>query len=134
MLFVKVRRAVQGEEKLAMVGTRPVLVCHRHLAAVVELNSRVNFVPKRFAVHALSAVALTRRIAPLNHKLANDAVKHCVVIILVLEAGYQRRVVRGSVLGRVGAGMISKCRGLGASQDMVRRKLVWKTTPDCHDF
>lgn len=88
MFFVKVRRAIQSEEKLAMVGTRPVLVCHRHLTAVVELNSRVNFVPKRFAVHALSTVALARRITPLNHELADHAVKHCVVVVLVLEPGY----------------------------------------------
>lgn len=88
MFFVEVRRAIQSEEKLATIGTRLVLVCHCHLTAVVELNSSVNFVPKWFAVHALSAVALARRITPLNHELANYAVKHCVVVVLVMESGY----------------------------------------------
>lgn len=82
MFFVEVGRVVQREEKLAMVGAWLVLVRHRHLATMVELDAGVNLVPKRFAVDALSPFTRAGRIPPLNHKLSDDAMKHRVVVVL----------------------------------------------------
>ena len=82
VLLVEMRRVVQGEEKLALVGARLVLIRHRYLAAMVELDPRVYLVPEGLAVYARPAIALAGRIAPLNHELPNDAVKHRVVVVL----------------------------------------------------
>lgn len=82
MFFVEVGRVVQGEEKLAVVGAWLVLVRHRHLPTMVELDAGVDLVPKSFAVDALSPFASTGRIPALNHELPNDAMEHRVVVVL----------------------------------------------------
>lgn len=89
VLFVEVGRVVQGEEKLAMVGAWLVLVRHRHLATMVELDAGVDLVPKSFAVNALSPFARAGRIPALDHELPDDAMEHRVVVVLrdVVRAG-----------------------------------------------
>lgn len=89
VLFVEVGRVVQGEEKLAMVGAWLVLVRHRHLATMVELDAGVDLVPKSFAVDALSPFARAGRIPALDHELPDDAMEHRVVVVLrdVIRAG-----------------------------------------------
>lgn len=89
VLFVEVRRVVQGEEKLAVVGAWLVLVCHRHLATMVELNAGVDLVPKSFPIDALSPFARAGRIPALYHELPDDAMEHRVVVVLrdIVRAG-----------------------------------------------
>lgn len=82
MFLLKVRRVVEREEELAVVGAGLVLVRHRHLPAVVELDSRVNLVSKRLAVNALAPVPLPSGVAPLNHELPDNAVEYRVVVVL----------------------------------------------------
>ena len=82
MLFVEVRRVVQGEEKLAVVGAWFVLVSHRHLTTMVELDAGVDLVPKSFAVNAFSPFARAGRIPALDHELPDDAMEHRVVVVL----------------------------------------------------
>lgn len=82
MFLVEVRRVVEGEEELAVVGARLILVRHGHLAAMVELDARVDLVSKRFPVYALSTLARAGGISSLNHELPNDPVEDRVVVVL----------------------------------------------------
>lgn len=75
-------RVVQREKKLAVIRSRLVLIRHRHLAPVVELDARVNLVSKRLAVYTLPSFTGARGVPTLNHELPNDAVEHRVVVIL----------------------------------------------------
>lgn len=84
MLLVEMGRVIQRKEKLTVVGSGRVLVRHRHLATMVELDARVNLVSKGLAVDALSPGARAGGIAALNHKFSDDAVEHRVVVVLYL--------------------------------------------------
>lgn len=83
MLLVEMRRVIEREEKLAVIGAGLVLVGHGHLPAMVELDASVNLVSKGLSVDALSSFARARGISALNHELPNDPVEHRVVVVLI---------------------------------------------------
>lgn len=76
------RSIVQGEEKLAAVRSRRVLVRHRYLTPVIEFDAGVDLVSKRLAVNALAPASSAGRIPALDHELSDDPVENRVVVIL----------------------------------------------------
>lgn len=82
MLLVQVRSFVEREEKLAVVRAWCVLVRHRHLATVAELDTCVNLVAEWFPIDTLATLARSLRITALNHKLPNHSVEDGVIVVL----------------------------------------------------
>lgn len=84
VLLVEVGSVFKREKKLTVVLL--VLVRHRHLATVVELDPRVNLVSKGLAVDAISSVTCAGGISALNHELPDYAVEHRVVVVLAYKS------------------------------------------------
>lgn len=91
VFLVEVGGLVEREEELAVIGARLVLVRHRHLPAVVELDAGVDLVSERLAVDALAPVARACRVPALDHELPDNSVENRVVVVLFRGGGSRHR-------------------------------------------
>lgn len=97
MLAVEPVAGLESDHELRVVRVRLVLVRHRHLTAMVELDPSVELVLESAPEDRLAARSAARRVAQLHHEVLHHAMDEGVVVVALqrqldeITAAYSRK-------------------------------------------